>query len=210
MKSNGVSPNQERPAVRAYNSPLRDKQADDTRRLILDAAATELARSGLRDTSIGKIAELAGVSARTVYRHFPTHEALIEALSEWANDAAAPLPYPQTLDELPVTVGPLFRAFDERKALVRALLLTNTGRELRARNVKHRSERLKRLLKSACLELDGEDGLRTRALLHYLFSAHAWQWMQDTYGLSGESAAQAVAWALNVLINDLKRQRKRK
>lgn len=198
------------PASRAYVSPLREKQADETRRLILDAAATELAQSGLRDSSIGKIAKLAGVSARTVYRHFPTHEALIEALAAWASDAAAGLEYPETLDQLPSAAVRLFRSFDERKALIRALLMTQTGRELRARTVKQRKEKLKRMIADACASLDPAEALRIRAVLHYLFSAQAWQWIEDTYGLDGDAAGQAVAWALETLIHDLKRQHRRK
>jgi AcrR family transcriptional regulator len=189
---------------------LREKQTDETRRLILDAAATELAQSGLRDTSIGKIAKLAGVSARTVYRHFPTHEALIEALAAWASDAATTLHYPETLDQLPSAAVRLFRAFDERKALIRALILTQTGRELRARTAKQRSEKLKRIVAGVCGSLEPAEALRVRAVLHYLFSAQAWQWMQDTYGLDGDAAGQAVAWALETLVQDLKRQQHRR
>jgi AcrR family transcriptional regulator len=62
-------------------SPDRPLRADARRNraLILDAARTALADSGLA-VPIDDIARAAGVGAGTVYRHFPTKEMLFEAI----------------------------------------------------------------------------------------------------------------------------------
>ena len=66
-------------------NPPTDKtlraDAARNRRLVLDAAREQLRQHG-RTPPMKTIAELAGVGVGTVYRHFPTHEALLEALGD--------------------------------------------------------------------------------------------------------------------------------
>ncbi|GAA3192796.1 TetR/AcrR family transcriptional regulator [Actinocorallia longicatena] len=62
------------------NRPLR-KDAERNRRRILDAADAVFAAEGLGAT-LESIAEKADVSIGTLYRRFPTREALVEALFE--------------------------------------------------------------------------------------------------------------------------------
>ncbi|MUM19236.1 helix-turn-helix transcriptional regulator [Mycobacterium sp. CBMA271] len=49
---------------------------------LLDAARTEFERHGMRRANMDAIARRAGVSRRTLYRRFPTKEALFEQLIE--------------------------------------------------------------------------------------------------------------------------------
>lgn len=49
---------------------------------VLDAARTEFERHGMRRANMDAIARRAGVSRRTLYRRFPTKEALFEHLIE--------------------------------------------------------------------------------------------------------------------------------
>jgi AcrR family transcriptional regulator len=58
--------------------PLR-RDAEENRRRVLEAAAELFATHGL-DTSVEEIAHAAGVGMGTLYRRFPTKEALIEQL----------------------------------------------------------------------------------------------------------------------------------
>ncbi|MCC6473688.1 MAG: TetR/AcrR family transcriptional regulator [Burkholderiales bacterium] len=54
----------------------------DKRRAVLDAAIAEFGVAGFRDASMDAIARAAGVSKVTIYRHFPTKEALFAHLVE--------------------------------------------------------------------------------------------------------------------------------
>jgi AcrR family transcriptional regulator len=58
------------------------------RELIIDAAREQFAEHGL-EAQIEHIARTAGVGVGTVYRHFPTKEALLEALAQQRFDAKA-------------------------------------------------------------------------------------------------------------------------
>jgi TetR/AcrR family transcriptional regulator, mexCD-oprJ operon repressor len=71
---------------------------------ILDAAADLLARGG-EPPSLTDVAAAAGVARATLYRHFPTREQLLQALSTAARDATAARLAEADLDAVPVTEG---------------------------------------------------------------------------------------------------------
>src|SRR5688500_17226217 len=66
------------PAKEAPGS-LRDEQMEVTQNRILDAVEAELGEGGWLAFSMAGVAKRAGVSERTVYRHFSDREALVEA-----------------------------------------------------------------------------------------------------------------------------------
>jgi AcrR family transcriptional regulator len=83
--------------IAAPPAPTEVKQRADARRnreRVLSAARAQFAANGL-DAQVDDIARAADVGVGTVYRHFPTKEALLEALAadrfkrlaEWAREA---------------------------------------------------------------------------------------------------------------------------
>jgi glycosyltransferase involved in cell wall biosynthesis len=62
---------------------LRERQREETRAQILRAVGRQLETRSLEDLSFAEIARDAGVGERTVYRHFPTKEALLGAFWAW-------------------------------------------------------------------------------------------------------------------------------
>ncbi|HTI97684.1 MAG TPA: TetR/AcrR family transcriptional regulator [Dongiaceae bacterium] len=68
------------PAKRLKNAARRPRaDAQRNRERILEVAKTAFARAGA-DTSLDDIAKQSGVGPGTLYRHFPTREALLEAV----------------------------------------------------------------------------------------------------------------------------------
>ena len=63
-----------------HDKPLR-KDAQRNREKLL-AAAVELFAERGTDGSLEEVAKRAGVGIGTLYRHFPTRDALVEAVSE--------------------------------------------------------------------------------------------------------------------------------
>jgi AcrR family transcriptional regulator len=59
------------------DTPIRDRKARETRGRIAAAALELFVSQGYEETSIDQIAEGAGVSRRTVFRHFATKEAIL-------------------------------------------------------------------------------------------------------------------------------------
>ena len=68
------------PASAAAPTSAPARPVADKRAAILAAALRLIARSGLHDTPIAAVAQEAGVGAGTVYRYFPSKEAMINAL----------------------------------------------------------------------------------------------------------------------------------
>jgi AcrR family transcriptional regulator len=65
---------------RSYRSPLRERQAADTRRRISTAAMELFAEHGFAATTVAAIAERAGVSVPTIYAAFGSKGAILTAL----------------------------------------------------------------------------------------------------------------------------------
>jgi AcrR family transcriptional regulator len=80
----------------ALRKPRTDAQRNRAR--ILEVAKEAFARSGAR-TSLDDVAKQAGVGAGTLYRHFPTRDALLEAVyrTEVEKLAAAERKFAQTM-----------------------------------------------------------------------------------------------------------------
>jgi AcrR family transcriptional regulator len=193
--------------VRAYDSTLRAEQMEHTRQRILQAVSEALADDTVDDLTIPVIARRARVSVRTVYRHFPTREALFDAWGDWAGQNLRILmhQYPETLEGLRELPASLFRAYDENEPLVRGVLNSKAARELRTRTRRRRRKQAEKALEEVTAELDPEDRRRASAVIYLLISAPAWQAMREQSGLSGAEAGEAAAWAVRVLTDELRR-----
>ncbi|RAK59241.1 glycosyltransferase family 1 protein [Phenylobacterium hankyongense] len=71
---------------------VRDKQREETREQILRAVARQLDNGQMDDLSFAEVAKDAGVGERTVYRYFPTKEALLGAFWSWMQAQAVATP----------------------------------------------------------------------------------------------------------------------
>src|SRR3954447_24856178 len=81
----GVAPDSRGSAASVRGGALTRADAVVSRERILDTAE---ALSGDRRVSMAQIAAAAGVGRSTLYRHFPTRQALEQALDEREGDAA--------------------------------------------------------------------------------------------------------------------------
>jgi AcrR family transcriptional regulator len=80
--------------ARSYRSPLRDKQAAETRAALLAAASRLFLDKGWTATGMRDVATEASVSTETVYAHFSSKRGLLRAVMDVAvvgDDRAVPL-----------------------------------------------------------------------------------------------------------------------
>ena len=194
-------------AARVYTSPLRADQMEQTRRRILDAVTEVLADPATEEVTIPLVARRARVSLRTVYRYFPTRDALFDAWAEWVDESLKIHlhSYPEQADGLPDFVRELYRSYDESESLVKAMLNSKAARAVRKRTRRRRQRAFEQAMSELTRELAPKERLRALAVVYLLVSAPAWQAMCDQWGLDGTEAGKAAAWAVRVLTDELRR-----
>lgn len=192
-------------SARRYRSPLRKKQTALTREAILQALVDEVARSRPGEYGLAEVAERAGVSLRTLYRHFESREALGLALEAAMAKQAVPPP-PRELASLSAYPEALFAVFDEHAPWVEAMLKVGEAGAIRQAGKPRRVAALRLPLAPLLARLPPERATAALAVIKHLISADAWKAMRDDFGLDGRAAGRAVGWAVQVLIDALERK----
>jgi len=70
------------PSLRVATTNRFERRRERTRRDLLAAAVRVLAKKGLHDTKVADIAAAADIGVGTFYLHFPTKDALFDAVVE--------------------------------------------------------------------------------------------------------------------------------
>jgi len=190
-----------KPEHRTYTSPLRRARALETRERILEGVAAWLQLDAPGELTLEAVAEEAGVERRTIFRHFATREALLEAFWVWINARIAPRTLPGSLDELIAAPRAAFAKFDGEEGVIRASLHSAAGRAMRMAAVPARRAAFRAALREATRGATAAERRRLEAVVHALYSASAWEAMRDYAGVSGVQAGEAASWALAVLVD---------
>jgi AcrR family transcriptional regulator len=182
-----------------YESPLRAEQKEATRQRILEAAGRLMQNGSLEEFSFAAIAEEAGVKERTVYRHFPSRSALVEALCAWY---ARRVRYdiPRTEAELIAVPQQVFPGFAANEQLTRALWSSPQGRAFRLSDVEKRKRGIKVATAGSLRHLPPRQAKWLAAVLHVLITSATWQTLKDYWGLSAEEAGKASSLAIELLL----------
>lgn len=185
---------------RTYTSELRDAQAAATRERILDAVVEVLAE-GVDTLSIPAVAERAGVSIGTVYRHFGDKSGLLKALIPHAGKGSGidVESIPQTLEEVDDVVRKVYHHFENTDDLVRAAFASRIGREARIQGSAERLDVMRTMVRQIdpLLPANQSDHL-AKPLLILTTSDVYLQW-KDRLGLDSDEAADEVMWAIRTI-----------
>jgi len=180
-------------------STLRARQKASTVELILDAVARCLKDSSLADLNFPAIAQEAGIGERTIYRYFPTREALLDAF--WAaHQKAVHGPHPHDAESLLRAPREIFPNFDLNAEVTRGLVSTVQGRAIAQRANKSRVAAFRSAVRDAVGELPEPRATRLCACIQGLLSAGTWLQMREFWGLSGQESAEAVSEAIEALL----------
>jgi AcrR family transcriptional regulator len=189
---------------------LRDEQASLARSRILQAVANLLERDGSAELTMPQVAELSGVSLRTVYRYFPTREALLEAAGRWIGAELLQQGYPTSLGDVADSFERACSEFDERPGLVRAMALSQVGREARRSRRRERLEAIRQALENEVGALSEDELRQAEAVLAYLHNMLAYTTLREEHELTGAEIGAALGWAIRTLVADLRRRQRAK
>ncbi len=194
------------PPVRTYTSSLRDRQAAQTRELILDALTELLGERRVDEVTTRDIATLADVAERTVYRHFPDRDALLDGLSRRllslgdANPAAGM----QSLDDLGTTATRLMAALEEHYPSARAEAVFNADPRRFAAETQANTRQFREIVAQGLADLDEREQLRIAAVIRCLISSQAWLRMREEFGIPGTESGPVVAWVIETILRELR------
>lgn len=179
---------------------LRERQKMSTHDEILNVATRMLRDKG--EMSHEAIAADAGMAARTVYRHFPSRDALIAAVWERLR-AETDTRFPQTEEEILTLAPEMYQRFGKHEPLVRAFLSSSTTVEVVDRGAEEGRRAFQVALRAATKHLSAKKRKQVVAAFLALYSASAWRLMRDRGELTSEEAAQAITWAFSALLKNL-------
>jgi len=188
-----------------YTSTLRDRQVAQTREFIIDALTALLADRRADEVTMRDIAAVAGVSERTVYRHFPDRNALLDGLSQ----RLPPLTERPSfgaggLDELAPTSRRLMELLDEHYVTARAEAVFNADPRRFAADTQDNTREMRELFAKGLPELTDREQLRIAAVIRCLVSTQAWLRMREEFGVPGTESGPVVAWVIDTIINELR------
>src|SRR5688500_18134418 len=155
---------------RPYNSPTRKEHAELTRQRIADALIDLLVEEHPATVSIPAVAKRANVSVRTVYHHFPTKEALFDALPDASRSRGADFGEAHSPRELAELARAAFAYFQQNEALFNALRVSEASAHVQPELDRRALARADMAVESLVDRLDKKDLVRIRGLLGALVS----------------------------------------
>ena len=176
-----------------------------TRRAILDALAAVITETGGLGFSVQQVAARAGVTHRTVYNHFPTRDALNDALAEHVEDVMARGGYREpaltSTAALAPVIADVYAAFQAYEAPSRAYVMLMLASRQPAGVSRRRTSTFEALI---ARDTTPPAPLTTRGLtaaVRMFLSSTGWHLLTEQMGLSPAEAAATATWATQTLLD---------
>ena len=187
------------PRPRRYVSPVRRRQADQTRERIV-VAGVDLVRSfdswDWSGLTFRAVAQRAGVGERTVYRHFPNERGLRDAIMARLGEEAG-VDYEQlSLAEVAEVAGRIFRSLG---SFAVADVTSPPNDPTFVAVDQTRREALLRAVARSRPELPEQERLTLAASLDVLWGVPAYDRLVSAWGMSADEAMAVLAWAIGRL-----------
>jgi AcrR family transcriptional regulator len=182
------------------STSLRDARAGVVRERVLEGVAAVLAAGD--DLTFARVAKAAQVPERTVYRHFPTREALLTEVFHWANRRIGfEGDLPADRGDVVALVRRAFPGFDQIAPVIQELLAAPEGLVARLSDKDARQGAARAVVASEAPGLDPASARRVAAAVQLLTAAATWKTLRDYWDMDGAEAAEAAALALDLLLD---------
>jgi AcrR family transcriptional regulator len=178
---------------------LSDARAELVRQRVLGGVAEVIERG--EALTFANVAAAGGVPERTLYRHFPTREALLAAVFELVNERVGfHGDAPTDRAGLSQLVRRVFPGFDAVAPVIHELLIAPEGRLVRLASKPARQRAALELVRNELGELERTQARRIAAVLQLLTAAATWQTLRDYWDMDGAEAAETAALAIELLL----------
>ncbi len=198
-RSTAPAPDVESPAERRrYDSPVRRRKVAETRERILAAASAlvhEFASWDWRGLTFRAVAERAGVSERTVYRHFATERELRDAVMRRLEEEAGVSYEGLVLDELADVTA---LVFSSRGSFAAAATVVEDPTFVAEDQL--RRDALRDAVAAVAADWTETDRDQAAGLLDVLWSVPSFERLVTQWGLGTEDATDTISWALELVV----------
>lgn len=203
-------------STRAYDNSRREAKAALTRETILDALCALLVEERPVTVSMNDVAERSGLSLRTVYHHFPNKEALFEALGAHIQQRIWGPDRPVRDTPMPASPRELIEAYQEsipriiaslpltRAALAAGIDNDDIARERRRQRLRHIDDVLTNT--DTADAIPATERRKLVALIAMLCTNATVEHLTDVGDLDADETANALGWAMQVLIDAARKE----
>lgn len=186
-------------------SAVRTDHRQATRDRIVKAVSALIAEEHPASISVPAVAARAEVGVATVYRYFPTKEALLDAAATGVvTPVAARLP--RSFAELDHSLAAAWTELADQLPLVRNQFASPVGRDLHRRRWETKHAAMIEVARADGIDPSSEAGRRLLGVADVLTSSTALLELHDKAGVPAADAADWCAWAVGVLVTATKKE----
>lgn len=190
-------------------SPLRELQKDHVREMVMEALGQKLASGGLNSISMAAVAKEAGIGLRTLYRYFPSKAMLIKELHKWSaakiHGGTHQHIRMNTPEDFIVRRREGFMSFDRQPNLMKAYLVSEIGRQVKAVAIKGALTDVDTSLGEITSGLSERKAKRVKAAMHLIFSGDAWQFYREYWKIDGKEAGATSGWIAKLILDAVRK-----
>ena len=195
-------------------TPIRERQTQMTRMAILESLAEIMVEEGPLGFTVQNVADRAGVSHRTVYRHFPNREAMCEGVIEWSENhqngkEQGRGTLPTTPEGLLEIIPEVFEEMESERALIQSLVLLNLSTGFRATAARDRDRQIEKIVRELAPSIPEKERGESVVLIRYLASSLSWMSLTTQFGRTPREAAEIAAYGVHIALQDLKRRERK-
>jgi AcrR family transcriptional regulator len=182
---------------------MTERKRRVTRDAVLDAVVEAFRDRGL-EFSVQEVADRAGLAHRTVYRHFPTRDALIDGVAERFEASFAERGFTEgdTIDEVVDRTEARFAWFDTEADLVHAVAIKTLATGQRTPPSRRRGERMRSLVREKYPNLPPDEFEAAFVAVRALIGVVGWH-LLTLEGVASHVAAQTVRRMVELALADL-------
>jgi AcrR family transcriptional regulator len=196
--------NSPEPAQRPYRSPLREQKTAETRERIVRAGVAIVERLPDWDWSamtFQAVAECAGVSKRTVFRHFATERDLHDAVMQRFQERAGVSYEDVGIDGVAAVARRVFEALSFFAVSSWSIesddpTFTTTDRA--------RGDALRGALAAAAPDWSPQQRALAAGVLDVLWSPPAYERLVVHWGATSADAIRAIEWAIDLVVQSVR------
>jgi len=176
---------------------------------ILNALVDVISTDGITEFSVQAVADRAEVSHRTIYRHFPSREALLEGITDYLEDPmrAEGLPgVPEDLDDCVDTIESVFAFFEANAPMIEAMVIVRLALGMEPSRSRERTEGFMEIVRKGAPHLSAEEVHSYAMGLRAIASSQHWYVLTRRLELSTGQASKVAADTLRALIGEIRRR----